>query len=126
MSGVHTSDPQATQLSDFLSGGGEMGELMRSVDWSRTAVGPVMGWPQSLRTSLSICLDSRFPILIWWGPDLLMFYNDAYRSILGQREAPSRAERRGVKYGRRYGTSSARCWRGYWNAARRLTRKICC
>ena len=40
-------------------------------------------WPQSLRTSVSICLNSRFPILIWWGPELVKLYNDAYREILG-------------------------------------------
>lgn len=60
-----------------------MGELMRSLDWSLTPLGPVERWPQSLRTSISICLNSRFPILIWWGPDLVKLYNDAYREILG-------------------------------------------
>ena len=56
-----------------------MGALMRSLDWSKTLLGPVSSWPQSLRTSVSTCLNSRFAILIWWGPDLVMLYNDAYR-----------------------------------------------
>jgi hypothetical protein len=46
---------------DPLAGGCEMGVLMRSVDWSRTAVGPVAAWPQSLRTALSILLETGFP-----------------------------------------------------------------
>ncbi len=71
----------APPISSF-SGGGAMGELMRSLDWNRTPLGPVERWPQSLRTSVSICLSSRFPILIWWGPDLVKLYNDAYREIL--------------------------------------------
>ncbi|MGQ0764864.1 MAG: ATP-binding protein [Gemmatimonadota bacterium] len=69
--------------SSFLDGGGEMGALMRSVDWSRTPLGPTANWPQSLRTTVSTCLNSRFPILIWWGPHLVKIYNDAYRPMLG-------------------------------------------
>jgi hypothetical protein len=65
--------------------GGEMGALMRSTDWSKTALGLVSTWPQSLRTTVSTCLNSRFPILIWWGPEMVMLYNDAYRSILGNK-----------------------------------------
>jgi signal transduction histidine kinase/DNA-binding response OmpR family regulator len=57
--------------------------MMRSLDWSRTPLGPIERWPQSLRTSVSICLNSRFPILIWWGPELVKLYNDAYRDIVG-------------------------------------------
>src|SRR5262245_28651661 len=53
--------------SDAFAGGGEMGALMRSMDWSKTPLGPVARWPQSLRTTVSTCLSSRFPIVIWWG-----------------------------------------------------------
>ena len=67
----------------FLNGGGEMGELTRSFDWSKTAIGSPDTWPQSLRTALSILLNSRFPMFLFWGPDLLCFYNDAYRPSLG-------------------------------------------
>ena len=77
-----------TATVDNLIGGGEMGALMRSLDWSATPIGPVEDWPQSLRTSVSICLSSRFPILIWWGPDLVMLYNDAYRPMLGATKHP--------------------------------------
>jgi len=69
---------------EFLSGGGEMGELMRSLDWSKTPVGPIDNWPQSLKTILSLLLNSKFPMFLWWGPDLICFYNDAYRPSLGQ------------------------------------------
>ena len=74
---------------DVLIGGGEMGALMRSLDWATTPIGPVEHWPQSLRTAVSICLDSRFPILIWWGPELVMLYNDAYRPMLGATKHPT-------------------------------------
>ncbi|GAB2585593.1 PAS domain-containing protein [Spirosoma areae] len=67
----------------FLRGGGEMGRLMRSYNWSQTSVGSPDTWPQSLRTTLSILLHSKFPMFLFWGQDLLCFYNDAYRPSLG-------------------------------------------
>ncbi|MGX4644377.1 ATP-binding protein [Massilia sp. SYSU DXS3249] len=67
----------------WLAGGGEMGALIRSMDWSKTPLGPPQGWPQSLRTSVSLCLSSTFPILVAWGPDDIQIYNDAYRPICG-------------------------------------------
>jgi len=67
----------------FLSGGGEMGSLIRSKDWSASLVGTPDTWPQSLRTTLSIILNSKFPMFLFWGPDLVCFYNDAYRPSLG-------------------------------------------
>src|SRR5262249_35748531 len=60
----------------------EMGELIRSTDWSKTRLGPLESWPRSLRTMLGVVLGSRFPMLLWWGPELLHLYNDAYRPIL--------------------------------------------
>jgi len=75
--------------TDPLAGGGEMGALMRSIDWSRTAVGPVEGWPQSLRTALSILLETGFPMYIAWGPGFTQFYNDGFRPILGSTKHPA-------------------------------------
>ena len=94
---VIVSQPQGTCImvevtprepADFLAGGSEMAELIRAMDWSQTPLGPVATWPQSLRTTVSVCLSSRFPILIWWGADLIMLYNDAYRPILGATKHP--------------------------------------
>src|SRR4051812_7346823 len=75
--------------STALPGGGEMGALMRSIDWSRTPVGPVAGWPQSLRTAVSILLETGFPMYIAWGPEFTQFYNDGYRPILGSTKHPA-------------------------------------
>ena len=67
----------------FLSGGGETGELTRRFDWSKTSIGMPHAWPQSLRTTLSIILNSKFPMFLFWGAEHLCFYNDAYRPSLG-------------------------------------------
>ena len=78
-----------TVTMDVLRGGGAMGALMRAIDWSQTQVGPVDAWPQSLRTALSILLETGFPMYIAWGPDFTQFYNDGYRPILGSTKHPS-------------------------------------
>ncbi len=85
--GVATASPR--RKTDPLAGGGDMGALMRSIDWSQTAVGPVSSWPQSLRTALSILLETGFPMYIAWGPELIQFYNDGYRPILGSTKHPA-------------------------------------
>ncbi|MFP2909142.1 hypothetical protein ACLESD_29685, partial [Pyxidicoccus sp. 3LFB2] len=74
---------------EVLAGGGEMGVLIRATDWSKTAIGAVEDWPQSLRTSVSILLESRFPMYIAWGPDFVQLYNDGYRPILGSTKHPA-------------------------------------
>jgi len=54
-------------------------------DWSATPLGPVEGWPQSLRTAVSMILGSTVPMFVGWGPELLLVYNDSYAEILGDR-----------------------------------------
>ncbi|GAA3743047.1 hypothetical protein GCM10022422_28830 [Flavobacterium ginsengisoli] len=84
---------------DFLANGGEMGKLTRTKDWSNTAVGPVESWPQSLRTTLGILLNSKFPMFLFWGPDHICFYNDAYRPSLGNNgKHPSILGEKGADY----------------------------
>jgi PAS domain S-box-containing protein len=68
---------------DLFEGGGELGERMRAIDWSRTPLGAVERWPQSLKTCLRIVLTSRQPMFVWWGDALINLYNDAYKSIVG-------------------------------------------
>ena len=76
------------KAEDCLSGGTEMGVLMRSHDWSQTLLGKVADWPDPLRIAVSICLNSRFPMVIWWGEDLVLLYNDAWRPVLGTTKHP--------------------------------------
>ena len=62
---------------------------MRAMDWGTTSVGAPSTWPQSLRTAVSILLESRFPMYIAWGPTFVQFYNDGYRPILGATKHPA-------------------------------------
>lgn len=71
------------KMPEFLSDGGEAGALMRSLDWSRSPLGPPCSWPQSLRSVVSLMLGSKFPMFVAWGPELGFLYNDAYALILG-------------------------------------------
>lgn len=70
---------------DFLAGGGEMGALMRAHEWAATPMGPPDTWPQSLRSSLSVMLNSTLLGAVLWGPELRLFYNDVYLQSLGDR-----------------------------------------
>ncbi|WP_437274877.1 ATP-binding protein [Sorangium sp. So ce375] len=96
-----------------LSGGGEMGALIRSIDWSRTALGPVEAWPQSLRTALSILLSSEHPMFLWWGRELTQFYNDAYRPILGSKKHPAAM-----------GQAGRACWKEIWEIMEPMIEKV--
>ncbi|HEY3731694.1 MAG TPA: ATP-binding protein [Steroidobacteraceae bacterium] len=95
-----------------LAGGGEMGALMRSIDWSSTRLGPIESWPQSLRTMLGVVLGSRFPMLLWWGPELLHLYNDAYRPILRDKHPGSLA------------APAAQIWSEIWDVAGPMAQSV--
>jgi PAS domain S-box-containing protein len=83
---VDTPETVPKSGDGFLAGGGEMVRRTREYDWARTPVGPIDSWPDSLRSAVSLMLNSSFPIFIWWGKDeMLNFYNDAYIPILGGR-----------------------------------------
>lgn len=96
----HGAEPSAT---DWLVGGGEMGGLIRSKDWSTTPLGPVETWPQSLRSAVSILLPSRAQICLFWGPELVAIYNDAYRPALG------------VKHPSSLGLPAREVWSEFWD-----------
>jgi len=89
--------------NEIFFGGGELGELMRSVDWSRTVLPPPQAWDPSLRTAVSICLSSRFPIVIFWGREFAGLYNDAYIPILGP------------KHPHMFGRPAEECWHEIWD-----------
>src|SRR5258706_842643 len=101
MSELRASNGKATSY-DWLVGGGEMGKLVRSMDWSKTPLGPIDSWPQSLRTTVSLCLASNFPISLAWGPKHIQIYNAGYWSICGGKHPDS------------MGQDFTECWAAPW------------
>ncbi|HEY9769757.1 MAG TPA: ATP-binding protein [Coleofasciculaceae cyanobacterium] len=87
----------------IFTGSSEMAELMRSHDWSKTPLGNVSSWTSSLKIAVSICLNSRFPMVIWWGKELVLLYNDAWRQILG------------VKHPKALGRPGQEIWTEIWD-----------
>lgn len=71
--------------ADWLVGGGELGALIRAKDWGTTPLGPVEVWPQSLRSCVSHLLPSKAQIVVFWGPEFVSIYNDAYRPVFGSK-----------------------------------------
>ncbi len=98
----------------FLQGGGEMGKLIRLKDWSDSSIGAFDRWPQSLRTTLGILLNSKFPMFLWWGPELICFYNDAYRPSLGQNG----------KHPSILGITAKEAWPEIWNIIKPLIDQV--
>src|SRR5215831_6428078 len=82
---------------EIFPGTSAMARSMRQLDWSTTPLGSPERWPQSLRTSVSTCLDCAFPIVVWWGPELAILYNDEYGQILGPEKDPSALGRPGAE-----------------------------
>ena len=99
---AHVSPSLAVPSHHVLPGAGEMAARIRAKDWSETPLGPLAEWPQSLRTAVGICIESRFPMAIWWGASVTQIYNDAYAVILG------------TKHPRSLGQSGKECWAEIW------------
>ena len=85
---ILADSPPRRAPPDFLQGGGEMGARIRDFDWTATPLGDPAGWPQALRTAIRLILNTGHPMYIWWGPELLCFYNDAYRQSIGPERHP--------------------------------------
>ena len=85
------SAPSALDHSDvsFPAGDGEMAARVRAFDWSRTALGPTADWPQSLRTAVELMLAARLPMVMLWGAQGVMIYNDGYAAFAGRRHPAS-------------------------------------
>jgi PAS domain S-box-containing protein len=104
--------PTIPTSPSFLEGGGQMGGLIRAHDWTTSPLGCPDGWPESLRSTLGLCLNSAFPIAIYWGPELALLYNDAWRPILGDKH-PSALGRPGIEV-----------WPEIWDAIEPVFRRV--
>jgi PAS domain S-box-containing protein len=97
-------EPDRGNPTSFLAGGGEMGVRMRQFDWSASLIGAPDAWPQALRTAIRVLLNTNHPMLVWWGPQLIQFHNDAFGDILGA-----------DLHATALGTSGSAYWREIWH-----------
>jgi signal transduction histidine kinase/DNA-binding response OmpR family regulator len=93
------SDPASQRLFAAL---GDDAAPLRSTDWSDTLVGPVSEWPTELRAAVRTVLSSRLPMLIWWGPELVQIYNEAFEPLLGDKHPAA------------MGQPASQCWPEVW------------
>jgi signal transduction histidine kinase len=100
--GVRDAGSPAAAL---FAGGGALGALCLEVDWAATPLGPVEGWSHSLCTTVSTVLQSRHPMFLWWGPELVQIYNDGYRPSLGD----------GGRHPRALGERARLFWTDIWD-----------
>lgn len=105
---------QIDELESQFPGNSELAQLMRSLDWSQTDLPPPAQWPEELRHSVKLCLTSRIPIVIFWGPSFTMLYNDAYISMLGETKHPYFL-----------GKSCKECWFEIWSTVEPLLKGVC-
>jgi PAS domain-containing protein len=92
-----------TSQLTFLAGGGEMGARMRELRWESTSLGSPETWPQSLRSTVSLLLPSKAQLVLFWGPEFVTLYNDAYRSVFG------------TKHPHVLGRPGREAWREIWD-----------
>jgi PAS domain S-box-containing protein len=95
---------QVIDLSRIFPGRSEMAARMREFDWSMTVFGCPHTWPENLRLTVGLCLVSRYPMVLWWGPDFNVLYNDAYIPWL-----------LGAKHPRALSRPGRECWSEIWD-----------
>lgn len=89
--------------SDWPPGDSELARMIRTKDWSNTALGPIDTWSDTLRTVVSSVLDNRFEMILLWGPQLLQIYNDAYARLMRD------------KHPTYLGRPTQECWPEVWH-----------
>jgi hypothetical protein len=96
--------PKNTTAADWLVGSSEIVQLIRSKDWSQTQLGAIETWPESLQTTVSLCLASSFPINLAWGPNYVQIWNQGYSRVCGD------------KHPGELGSDYRECWASAWPA----------
>ena len=104
---VAMSIAEAPAPEQCFAGSGEMAQQIRAFDWAKTPLGPASGWSPALRSTVGLLIHNRFPLLLWWGPQFVQIYNDAYRPIPGA-SIPSRSDNVPASAGLKSGLSSGR------------------
>ena len=103
---------QENTEGEFPLGGGEMGELVRALDWSKTSLGPISAWPPIFKSTLNLMLPAHAQIVLFWGPEFVALYNDAYAPTIGE------------KHPRALGRPARENWAELWDDLEPLLRRV--
>lgn len=98
----------------FLQNGGKAAQIIQKIDWSLNPLGSPEKWPENLKNTLATILSSKFPMFLWWGDDLIQFYNDAYRPSFGLEG----------KHPAAMGQKAVDCWQEIWDFIYPLINKV--
>ena len=104
MTNVRDISLPAIKPTSKIFGSGEMADLIRAFDWSATPFGPIENWPEVLLIAVNTMLATRHPMFLWWGDELIQFYNDGYRPSLGSDKHP-----------KALGQPGRECWPEIWH-----------
>jgi hypothetical protein len=88
---------------NLFPGNSELSRLIRQLDWSKTDLGEPEDWPEHWKTAVRLCLTSRIPVVMYWGANFTVLYNDPYISFLGETKHPYYLGRPGQE-----------CWSEIW------------
>lgn len=105
--------PKSGERERFIPGDSELTGRFQAFNWSKTGLGSPENWPGNLRTAVEFCLTSRFPVVVWWGDDLTVLYNDAVIPILGDSEPTCY-----------FGRPGRECWPEFWHIVEPILREV--
>ncbi|MGY3342006.1 MULTISPECIES: PAS domain-containing protein [unclassified Bradyrhizobium] len=98
--------------SPFPPVGGELADLMRSLDWCTTSLGPIAGWPPHLKSAVTLMLPAQAQIVLFWGAEFVALYNDAYAPTIGE------------KHPKALGRPARESWSELWDDLEPLLRRV--
>jgi two-component sensor histidine kinase len=112
MNPISSSTSRKSREDEFPLGGGKMGALVRELDWSKTSLGPISAWPAHLKATINLMLPAQAQIVLFWGPEFVALYNDAYAPTIGD------------KHPRALGRPARENWAELWDDLEPLLRRV--
>ena len=112
MDPVSSATSRQRREDEFPSDGGQMGALIRALDWSTTGLGPTAAWPAHLKAAINLMLPAQAQIVLFWGPEFIALYNDAYAPTIGE------------KHPRALGRPARESWTELWDDLEPLLRRV--
>jgi two-component sensor histidine kinase len=112
MDATDTGTSRESREGEFPLGGSEMSALFRALDWSKTSLGPISKWPAQLKATIDVMLPAQAQIVLFWGPEFVALYNDAYTPTIGD------------KHPRALGRPARENWAELWDDLEPLLRQV--